>query len=355
MSKKMLFVLTVLSSACSAEDVVDNEPLAVSSDSSVVALAVHEVIPASEAPVVPVVVEEVQQLSTELPGVRIETGPVSVTPSSAITEQNVSELAQATTQALEQTLNSIVDAMIDDPLEAVEQQVIGAITQNVQAFLEFIGEYYTAFVDFFTNGWKFMTYHSVGGAARHIIEIAQERSIVLDLTSLQAVDVHAAECLAKMEVARRLILEAAASRSPELKEAADACLAQYIRWFTGESEAFVGAENTTRMLGSLGVSRVTADIFNVKNMEFFRELGGIDRHNSMFFMVSPSQESGLLARDASDEQDSENAASVDAEILDELIQEVKEEQEIVGDIQEILCKEPAEEIAEEAVLADSQE
>ena len=341
MSKKMLFVFAALSSACGAETVLV-EGLA--PEESVLAEVVAgaepvEVVSVEVEPAAEVVVVVAPVSSTELPGIRIEDGPVSVTPSDAVTDQTVASLAETTAQALEAALHEMVDVVVDEPLETVEHAVIDAIGQGVESLIDFLTHYYGVFVEFFSNGWKYMIYHSVGGAAKHIVATASSRSVVLDLSSLQAVDGYAAECLAKMEAARTIILEAAAAKSPELKEAADACLAQYTDWFTGKTPTFAGEENATRMLANLGLPASRAGAFNAKNLESFVALGGSARNETMYFVVAPNEQSGLLSRDVEVAETEEEAAEI-AEI-DALIDEIKADQEIIDEIQEVIAEEEA--------------
>jgi hypothetical protein len=356
MSKKMLLALSVLSGACGASDVVD--------ESAVVVATPTETTEQQE----PLASQtSAEPTHTELPDVRISTGPVSVIPSSAVTEENIGDLAEKAVEALKQTVS---DAMEQGGAHA-EEEIEEALVKQGQSFIDFLISNFNSFVEYLKNGWKYMVYNSVGGATRSIVESAATRSIVLDLSSLQAVDAHAAKCLENMAAARAVILAAAEARSPEIKTAAEACLSQYEAWFTGNSRAFVGDENTTIMLQALGLSKIGCRSFNLQNLHNFSKLGGEACHRGLFFAVSPSESSGLLARSADEapvasdetgepakqEDDSviaDDSSAADAskeelrEEISELMEEIKELKEEVDTLEELLV----EELIVEEVLAE---
>lgn len=366
MSKRMLLALSVLSSACGAPDVVDAAAVVVASstetpnqqEAPVVELTDSQA-PASQTPAEPT--------QTELPGVRVEDGPVSIIPSSAVTTENIDKLAEDAVAALKQTVS---DAINQIELH-VEQGVEDVLVKEGHSFIDFLTKHFNSFVEYLKNGWKYMVYNSVGGATRHIVASAATRSIVLDLSSLQVVDAHAAQCLENMAAAKAVILAAAEARSPQIKTATEACLAQYEAWFTGTSRAFVGDENTSLMLQALGLSKVSCRSFNLQNLHNFSKLGGEALHRGLFFAVSPSESSGLLTRSADvaeaatleDESVvADNASATDAssddhavsneelkEEIDELISEVQALQEQADEMEEALIEEL---IIEEAVAEE---
>lgn len=375
----MLFALTVLSGACAAEDVVDVAIEAVApaeqyveAPSELVAEpAVEETMEAEvveeSAPVeqsassaeqsTPEAVE--QATATELPGVRIEDGPVSVIPSPAVTEQNIEALAEVTVEALKQSLQEaqahITDA-IEDIGDVLEDKTEEVLEQTSESFIEFLTGLWSHVLEFVRNGWKYMIYNEIGGATKHILASAPHRSVVLDLSSLEAVDGYAAQCLAQMNAAKSVILAAAEAKSPAFKNAAEACLAQYYDWFTGKSMGFVAEKSTEIMLKSLNLRGVSPQEFNVRNVQLFYSLGGDARSRSMFLAVSPNAELAPVARsvegvsaDAAPAQEAavaEDAPAADEASVEslqgeinELLEEVEALQEKVDDIEEMLVEE----------------
>lgn len=204
----------------------------------------------------------------------------------SVTEE-VGEAAQAIQSAA---------AEVGQAVQAIEQATATStiVSQYIPAIIELITSYYTKFVEFFKQGWKYMVYTSVNSATKHIIMAAEHRNIPVDLSALAIVNDCALECFARMNDAKNAILDAAGERSPQLKQAAALYLSQYENWFTGTSEALVDQNATASMLECLGVRGLDPALFSKRNMDYFRSFGGEVRHANLFLVVSPSASSGLI-------------------------------------------------------------
>ncbi len=285
-----------------------------------------------------------------LPGLNVHSGPVDVQASEGCSVGNIEALAHATVLALHQTLSEVVESVstaveeseivqsvgdVSDSLanasqeaaEAVDAiatateetvEAAGAISTAIsevgdaivsignamlesgqaaiaalevsghaESFLNFLIEKYGLFVEFFSNGWKHMVYSSVEGATRHMVFSAVTRSSNVDLSGFNEIDRSATVCLEKMDAVCAELLSAAGERSPELKQAVRLYLDQYRSWFVGESEALVNNNATDAMLKCLGVRSIGAAEFSLKNLERFSELGGVVRHQNLWFSIKP--------------------------------------------------------------------
>ena len=397
MSKKVLLLCVALAGVCGADDAeqevvetgaiveavgVSTELAADSPQAVAPSYDIVEAIGASTEPAADIpqavapshdIVDVELPENHELPGIRIDQGPVTVVPSYGCSEENVEALAHATVQALHATLSDVaasldqaahasasavasvsdvsgavqnVEKEVGEASDAVQnaageiseavQAIVGAVTGNgtqnvaqelgeaagalqaaatevgqaveaiehatttsvvvtqyIPAIIELITSYYAKFVEFFTQGWKYMVYTSVNSATKHIILAAEHRNIPVDLSALAIVNACAVECFTRMNDAKNAILEAAELRSPQLKQAAALYLSQYENWFTGTSEALVDQNATASMLECLGVRGLDPALFSKRNMDYFRSLGGQVRHANLFLVVSPSPSSGL--------------------------------------------------------------
>ncbi len=260
----------------------------------------------------------------ELPGIRIDQGPVVIEPSYGCSEENVEALAHATVQALHATLNDVAATVeqtpegreevqkietaqqeIQEAVSAVENAVSevaeaveavgeaitggqGIVSGYIPAIIDFISSYYNAFVEFFKQGWKYMVYNSVNRATRHIVLSSGHRSPV-DLSALAQVNDFAVDCFSKMNEAKNAILSAAEQRSPQLRQATELYLTQYESWFKGTADAFVDLNATRAMLACLGVENVDSSAFAMRNMDHFASRGGKIRHENLFLIVSPGE------------------------------------------------------------------
>jgi hypothetical protein len=356
MSKKLVVLLMALAALCSSQEIfADTAGVAV--DVEVAASA--ELLPDEE------LAEEVEEaqgtvelpLTHEVAGVRIESGPVEVVPGPGCCEENIQALAHTTVLALHQTLqelsNSAGSSAQDEIAEAQEsvevagQEVCEAIVasgnavseigeavsavgnmlaqtteaaiaaasalpSNLETFLNFLIEQYGLLVEYLSNGWKLMLYSSVEGATRQFVELAVTRSgVVVDLSAYTALDKTAGECLHRMDVAQAKLLEAAGAQSDSLKDAVECYLTQYRDWFTGKSEALVDSSATEMMLKSLNIRSVDASEFSLKNLEKFSELGGVARHQNLYFSIRPLDAAGEeLERSFDGEEESAEVRSV---------------------------------------------
>ncbi len=337
MSKKLVVLLMALAALCSSQEIFAETASVVA---EVEVEASVELLPDQE------LAEEVEEtqgtvelpLTHEVVGVRIESGPVEVVPGPGCCEENIQALAHTTVLALHQTLqelsNSAGSSAQDEIAEAQESvEVAGeevceaivasgnavaeigqavsavgnmlaqtteaaiaaasALPSNIESFLNFLIEQYGLLVEYLSNGWKLMLYSSVEGATRQFVELAVTRSgVVVDLSAYTALDKTANECLHRMDVAQAKLLEAAGAQSDSLKNAVECYLTQYRDWFTGKSEALVDSVATEQMLRSLNVRSIDASVFSLKNLEKFSELGGVARHQNLYFSIRPLDAAG---------------------------------------------------------------
>jgi len=348
MSKKMLLFCASLAGVCLAGDEVVEQ---VESSQQLVEQVDSGSVVVDAGPVVEPVVEAPQSdvpapTTHELPGIRIDQGPVVVEPSYGCSEENIEALAHATVQALHATLSDVAattaetSAKIEAPVANEEVEVVDAVENKVEdahseieqafdavsnavsevseavdavedivseisekiedaqeainkegfvpAIISFISNYYNWFVEFFKQGWKYMVYNSVNRATRHIVLSAGHRSPV-DLTALAQVNDFAVDCFSKMNEAKSAILAAAEQRSPQLRQATELYLQSYENWFKGQADAFVDLTATRAMLDCLGVKNIDASAFSTRNLDHFKSRGGEIRHSNLFLIVSPGE------------------------------------------------------------------
>jgi hypothetical protein len=340
MSKRLVVLLMALGALCSSSEIFA-DTVSVAADVEIEASA--ELLPEQNLTEDEQEAEGDVELSStgdvvlpsvhEIEGVRIESGPVEVVPGPGCCEENIQALAHTTVLALHQTLQELsgsvgasAQAEIAEAQESLEvageevceavvasgsavteigqavsavgnmlaqttEAVIAAVSDapsNIEAFLNFLIDQYGVLVEYLSNGWKLMLYSSVEGATRQFVELAVTRSgVVVDLSAYNALDKTAQECLHRMDVAQAQLLEAAGARSGALRNAVECYLTQYRDWFTGKSEALVDSAATEQMLRSLNVRSIDASLFSLKNLEKFSELGGVARHQNLYFSIRP--------------------------------------------------------------------
>jgi len=206
----------------------------------------------------------------------------------AVAQEEVGEAIQASSEALGEIGEAVVAVgdMLVETGEAVVSAIAG-IPTNVEVFLNFLIEKYGLFVEYLSNGWKLMLYDSVEGATRQFVELAVTRSGAVDLSAFNALDETAHKCLHRMDVIQAELLEAAGAQSEALRSTVECYLGQYRDWFTGKSEALIDSQSTANMLNSLGVRGVDVSEFSLKNLEKFSELGGVARHQNLYFSIRP--------------------------------------------------------------------
>jgi len=391
MSKKIMFALLALASfSYAAGDFVD--------EGSDLDVAVVDI--------------KVNGEDQPLPGLSVHTGPVDVQASEGCSVGNIEALAHATVLALHQTLSEVVTTVSTaveesevaqnatefsdslenaseelaeavDAIETAEEETVEAasaistaisevgdaiasignamlesgqaaiaaleVSGHAESFLNFLIEKYGLFVEFFSNGWKHMVYSSVEGATRHIVFSAVTKSSHVDLSAFNEIDRSANACLEKMDAVCAELLAAAGERSPELKQAVGLYLDQYRSWFVGESEALVNNNSTDAMLKCLGVRSIGAAEFSLKNLERFSALGGVTRHQNLWFSIKPL--------DCGDDECFRSADDCTAESKSIVEAAAAEADEITREIDEVTRDMAEESVARdilEAIVADAE-